>query len=328
MAKYPGATYRPLDEKQGQGKMARHDIVCLHTMVGYLSSTDAMFRRGGWSGTESHFGVGGKWGGDEARNLDGVVYQWQDTGWTADANLDGNRRIISIETADNAPGLAKDIQDWTPKQLDAIARIVAWACRTHDIPPVLIPDSKPGRRGIGYHRQGCEHSLGPGKVPGFLVVGGERWSNAKGKECPGPRRIAQIKTIIIPRVQALLKPKPAAPRPPASKPPVVKEPTVADALRDYKLTLATQVQVNRMNASNPAVPYKIGDTLDFDRLMMWGGPGIERIFQIVADLQQENEDQQLADEKAATQLQRIEDAITVLAARLGPPTATGEPRSV
>lgn len=310
--------------------MARHDIVCLHTMVGYLTSTDAMFRRGGWSGTESHFGVGGKWGGDVAKDYDGEVFQWQDTGWRADANLDGNPRIISIETADNAPNLVRDIQPWTPKQLDAIVKIIVWACKTHDIPAVLIPDSKPGRRGIGYHRQGCEHSSGVGKVPGFLVAGGERWSSSLGKECPGPQRIAQIKAIIIPRVQAALKPKPKPKPPVVVIPPPVKEPPVAEGnpLNDYRLVLTTQTQVNRMNEHGPKVPLKIGDSLTFDQLMMWGGPGIERIWMSIVALRKENEDQQLADEKAATQLQRIEDSLAVLTARLGPPTETGEPRSV
>ncbi len=172
----PGVTYRPLETVQRQARMTRHDIVCLHTMVGNLTSTDRMFRANGWGGTESHFGVGGKWGDGR----DGEIIQWQDTDFRADANLDGNPRVISIETGDNAPRSASDIGPWTPKQIDAIVRIIVWACKTYDIPAVLIPDSKPGRRGIGYHRQGCEHSRGVGTVPGFLLPGGERWSDDKG----------------------------------------------------------------------------------------------------------------------------------------------------
>lgn len=291
-------------------------------MVGYLTSTDAMFREGGYSGTESHFGVGGAWGGDLAKGYDGKVFQWQDTAYTADANLDGNHRIISIETADNAPKLVRDIRPWTPKQLDAIVKIIAWACKTHDIPPVLIPDSKPGRRGIGYHRQGCEHSLGVGRVPGFLVAGGERWSNAKGKECPGPQRIAQISTIIIPRVKALLSP----PKPPVAKPPV-KEPAVAEnPLKDYELVLKTPYQVAAMNSNGG--DFKVGSVLDFDRLMMWGGPGQERIYAVVLELLKEAKENQAAYEKNATALARIEDSLAVLTARLGQPTETGPARSV
>ncbi len=208
VTKYPAAAYRPLATTQGQAKMVRHDIVCLHTMVGNLTGTDSMFHANGWRGTESHFGVGGKWGADAKNNYDGRVFQWQDTAFSADANYEGNRRIISIETADNAPTAAADIQDWTPKQLDAIVRLVAWACKTYDIPVLLVPDSKSTRRGIAYHRQGCEHSLGIGRVPGFLVTGGERWSTSIGKECPGVRRITQLRNVVIPRVRALLAPPP------------------------------------------------------------------------------------------------------------------------
>lgn len=207
-----GAAYRPLAAGNPPRRLVSHDIICLHTMVGYLTSTYDYFAQNGWSGTESHFGVGGKWGRDASRGLDGAVWQFVDTDYQADANLDGNDRVISIETADNAPSLARDIEPWTPAQFEAIAQLVAKLCRTYDIPPVLIPDTKQGRRGIAYHQQGVEHSLGVGKVAGFLVAGGERWSTATGKECPGPRRIAQIPALLV-RVAQILHPAPVVPAP-------------------------------------------------------------------------------------------------------------------
>ena len=73
-------------------------------MVGYPPAR-TMFphrERRGYQGTESHFGVGGRWGGDAKAGLDGTVWQWQDLLYTADANLDGAWDVISIETADNA----------------------------------------------------------------------------------------------------------------------------------------------------------------------------------------------------------------------------------
>lgn len=210
MARFSRAAYRPLAAKQSQPEMDRHDIVCLHTMVGSLAGTDRYFKANGWGGTESHFGVGGIWGED----LDGVIYQWQDTQFTADANYQGNHRVISIETADNAPSRPSEIKPWTPKQIDSIVAITVWACRLYDIPAVLVPDSKPGRRGIAYHRQGCQHSQGVGAVPGFLVAGGERWTTSLGKECPGAARIKQVPGIVA-RVEAELKagakPAPAKP---------------------------------------------------------------------------------------------------------------------
>lgn len=192
------AAYRPLESKQGQPKMARHDIICLHTMVGNLTSTDRFFKQNGWSGTEAHFGVGGPWGD----GLDGVIYQWQDTDYRADANLDGNHRVVSIETGDNAPKLAKDIVPWSKAQTAAIVRLVAALCKRHGIPAVLVPDTRSDRRGIAYHRQGVQHSGGTHPA-GFLQPNCEHWSTSVGKECPGDARIDQIPEIIA-RVRAVL----------------------------------------------------------------------------------------------------------------------------
>ena len=203
---------------QSQRRMLAHDIVCLHTMVGFLISTDRFFRISngdGFRGTEAHYGVGGKWGKDLGGGLDGKAWQWQDRAYSADANYDGWDRVISIETADNA---ARPIQKWTPAQLDRLVDIIAWecspaahakcprswACHQSGIPAQLIPDTKAGRRGIGYHRQGCEHSDGTGSHPGWLVKGGERWSVSLGKDCPTQARINQLEDIVIPRVQARL----------------------------------------------------------------------------------------------------------------------------
>lgn len=174
--------WRPLASNwAAQGRLARHDIICLHTMVGSLTGTDQYFRRDGYGGVEAHFGVGG----------DGTVYQWQDTDYRADANLNGNHRIISIETADHGPEFPKwsgsDVPAWTPAQIEQIAQIIARCCRHYGIPCALVPDSRPERRGIAYHRQGCDP---------WRVAGGELWSSAYGKVCPGDRRIAQIPQVI------------------------------------------------------------------------------------------------------------------------------------
>lgn len=215
---YPRAEHRPLGP-QTEPRMTGHDVVCLHTMVGYLSSTDRYFRAAngaGYAGTESHFGVGGKWGGDAVAGLDGTVWQWQDLAHQADANLGGNPTTISIETADNA---ARPIAPWTPAQVESLAQLLAWlcapathaacpaawTCRREGIPLSLIPDTLPGRRGIGYHRQGCDP---------WRVAGGVKWSDSRGKDCPTETRIAQIPAIIA-RAQAIT----AAKRPPTPAPP-------------------------------------------------------------------------------------------------------------
>lgn len=192
MARYPGAEWRPLGP-QKQPRMTARDIFCIHTMVGSLSGTDGYFKQNGYGGTESHWGTG----------ADGTVYQWQDTDFTADANYRGSYRVLSVENADYGPGFPKwntndpsQVPAFTDAQIRALIDLGVWVCRTFDIPPVLIPDTKPGRRGIGYHAQG---------VPGNgLVPGGEVWSLARGKVCPGRLRIAQVKNVIVPGIAARL----------------------------------------------------------------------------------------------------------------------------
>jgi hypothetical protein len=186
VARMPGSRWRPLaDNWAAQPRMARFDLVLVHTAVGSFDGTYNYFRNsGGYTGAESHFMTSG----------DGLIDQYQDTAHRAEANGTANSRAISIENADMGPQFpawntasGDAVPAFTPQQIEANARICAWAHVTHGIPLELVPDSKPGRRGIGYHRLG---------VPGYMVAGGEQWSSARGKVCPGPRRIAQIPQII------------------------------------------------------------------------------------------------------------------------------------
>lgn len=185
---YPAATYRQIRTAR---PMSRHDVVCLHTMVGTLAGTENHFRR---VELESHFGV----------DADGAVVQWQDVELVARANGEGNHRLISVETVDKGPGFPSwtgaDVPAWNDAQVEAIARLLAWLCDRYAIPCAPIPDSLPARRGIGYHRQGVR-----GSFPDGLRPGGELWSSATGKVCPGDRRIAQVPAIIA-RANVLLSP--------------------------------------------------------------------------------------------------------------------------
>jgi hypothetical protein len=196
---YPDAEFDPLGP-QTEPRMAAHDIVCLHTMAATFAGTDSGFHANGYGGLESHFGISGS----------GRVKQWQDLDFQADANFNGNPRVISIETADKGEMFpawsGSDVPPWTDAQLDQIVPLVRWLCDTFDIPKQLVPDSKPGRRGIAYHRLGVPHSTHDPNAPGgpWLGPGGELWTHPEkglGKVCPGDRRIAQLKEIVIPRVQ-------------------------------------------------------------------------------------------------------------------------------
>lgn len=190
MARMPGADYRPLSIHGGA--MTGHDIACIHTMVGSLWGTDAYFRSGV---ANSHFGTGG----------DGHLVQWLDTATESWANLDGNPNVITCENADMGPEFApwsgSDVPAFTPAQVEILARWLAWVCspaahadcptswtcHAQGIPLELIPDDRPGRRGVGYHRHGIDN---------WRVTGGVLWSSHTGKVCPGDRRIAQVPAVI------------------------------------------------------------------------------------------------------------------------------------
>lgn len=196
--RYPKAQWRPLAaDETYQGLMTRHDGIVLHTAVGTLAGTDAYFMLGGYTGTESHFMVG----------PDGESHQYTDTARRADANLDANYRLLSIETADSGPPFPAwtggNVPPWTEAQLDAIAGIIAWAARTHNFPVRLMESSRSTERGIGWHRQGIDGNFPTGLLAG-RVADGERYSTTTGKVCPGDNRIRQIPTEILPRVQAIL----------------------------------------------------------------------------------------------------------------------------
>lgn len=213
MAKrYPGASWQPLGRPSDESAMRSHDLICVHTMVGTLPGTDDFFEDDGFGGTESHFGTGG----------DGACIQWQDLAFSADANLDGWHRVISIENADMGPGFpawsGSNVPRFTEPQADRLEDLIAWLCskeahadcptgwKCHQvgIPPVFVPDSKPGRRGICVHRQGIDGNFPDVPLLRGRVSGGERWSSAGGKACPGDRRILQTANEIVPAVRARL----------------------------------------------------------------------------------------------------------------------------
>jgi hypothetical protein len=184
MARMPGTTWVG---EHGSRKMVRHDIVCVHTIVGKAPAHKAHF----------------------STSADGEIFQSRDTDLQSGANVDGNPRVIAIENEDVGPSYGvwdtddgHAVPDFTDAQVDAIARICAWASTTHGIPLVPCPDSRPGSRGIAYHRQGINGNFGPFAFSG-RVDGGEVWTTSFGKVCPGDRRIRTLLDRIIPRAVAI-----------------------------------------------------------------------------------------------------------------------------
>lgn len=169
-------------DEHGSRKMSRYDIVCIHTIVGKAPAHAAHF----------------------STSMDGTIYQSRDTIYQSAANLDGNPRVIAIENADMPPtwvtGDGHAVPAFSAAQVESIAQICAWSHKTHGVPLTLCPDSKPGSKGIAYHRQGVDGNFKTsGYKYGGRVTGGEKWSTSGGKVCPGDRRIDQLINEIIPR---------------------------------------------------------------------------------------------------------------------------------
>lgn len=179
MARMPGATWD--GEHSPKRPMARYDIVCVHTIVGYAPAHAAHF----------------------STYAGGRIHQSRDTAYQSAANLDGNPRVLSVENEDHGPafGGTPQLPRWVPltdEQVEANAQILAWAHRVHGVPLQLCPDSRPGSRGLAYHRQGIDGNFGPGTAypARGRVPGGELWTSSPGKVCPTDVRIHQLPAIL------------------------------------------------------------------------------------------------------------------------------------
>lgn len=172
----PGALWR--GEQSPMVPMTSYDIFCIHTIVGFAPAHAAHF----------------------STTADGDIIQSRDTRYRSAANLEGNHRVIASENEDHGPrfGGTPSLPEWvplTPEQVAANAEIAKWLNATHGIPLSLCPDSRPGSRGLAYHRQGIDGNWLPGQFPG-RVDGGEHWSTSDGKQCPTDIRIAQLPDIL------------------------------------------------------------------------------------------------------------------------------------
>lgn len=160
MARYPGALWRPLPDRTAP--IAPTQAI-LHSAVSNADSLFPYFSRSD-VGVESHFYV----------RRDGFVEQMVDTGMRADANYKANSRAVSIETWD---GGDPDKTPWTPQQIDAMARLLAWLHHTHGIP--LTRTTAWDSPGVGGHSD----------YPGI-------WTPVRGKTCPGLIRRPQVDDVI------------------------------------------------------------------------------------------------------------------------------------
>lgn len=168
---YPGAIRKEIKKFRTPIRTQSRAFV-LHVAV---SEADSLY--GFFSGAQvaSHFYV----------RKDGTVEQYVNTRYQAPANLYGNATCISAESEGGVRNA--NSEPWTDAQVKALAQLSKWLNETHGIPLQVMPNSRPESRGIGYHRLG---------VNPYRVSGGELWSSAYGKICPGQGKINQVDNIV------------------------------------------------------------------------------------------------------------------------------------
>lgn len=172
MTVMPGAVWRPIPVSRSRPLRRKGRGVILHVAASEATSLFGFFST---ASVDSHFYVA----------KDGAIEQYVDTDLQAYASMDGNATTISVETQG---GVANpDGEPWTPQQVASLARICRWANEDEGVPLQVMPDSRPASRGIGWHRLG---------VRPWVVPGGEIWSAANGKRCPGDAKIAQVPAVV------------------------------------------------------------------------------------------------------------------------------------
>lgn len=182
MAVMPGVIWRPLTTDKSRWRLVPLRVN-LHVAVSEAASLFGYFN-GARSRPDSHFYV----------RRDGTIEQYVDTALVAYADLEGNGSTISIETQGGVT--ATQTEPWTTAQLDAMARIYAWAVKTHGIAVQIATDSRPGKtsHGLSWHRLGCDGNF-PGPPLHGRVASGRRYSRARGKVCPGNAKIRQVPDV-------------------------------------------------------------------------------------------------------------------------------------
>jgi hypothetical protein len=106
---------------------------------------------------------------------DGSIDQLCDTKSVIYAQFGASRWAVSIETEDDG----QSSTPWTPQQLAAIQKLIAWLHQEHGIPLRAMANANDA--GIGYHQQ-------------FAVY------NQSGHDCPGPVRVNQLVHTVLPRL--------------------------------------------------------------------------------------------------------------------------------
>lgn len=138
-------------------------VAILHVDGGNAESLYNFFD-GPSGGIESHFHV----------RKDGVIEQYRDTEYQADANRYANDFAVSIESQGLAAG------EWTPEQMKSIKRLLLWLRDVEDIPLTQVQTWDGA--GVGYHT---------------LFGAPSQWTPYV-KSCPGEDRKKQFHSELVP----------------------------------------------------------------------------------------------------------------------------------
>lgn len=190
MARCPFAEWKPVPYNSSDPRITATQGI-LHVDAGNASSLWRLFLAfQKTSGIEAHFFV----------KKNGDLEQYRDTNIQADANYKANPRAISVETQGFGSG------KWTPEQLATIKRLMLWLEDVEGIPLKVCPEwDEPG---WGYH----------------IMFGSPGAWTPVAKSCPGPNRIKQFKSVLVPWMREQNKPKPEPkPLPPKEVPPAAPE---------------------------------------------------------------------------------------------------------
>ena len=184
MALYPAAVKRLIPHNPAQDPPITPRVAILHVDAGGATGADlARYFTLGSGGIESHFSI----------DYDGTVTQFRDTAYQADANMSANNFAVSIETQGKGDGT------WTAQQLASIKALLTWLHTTHSIPLVKCPAWNGA--GVGYH-----------------ILFMQEWAGGP-RSCPGPLRIQQFGSVLVPWMAGTRAPASAVPSVP--KAPIV-----------------------------------------------------------------------------------------------------------
>lgn len=180
MAIYSGAKLRNIPPGANDPAITAIGAI-LHVDAANSGSLFSYFN-GPSGGIESHFFV----------RKDGVVEQYRDTKYEADANYHANSFIkngklygyVSIETQGLASG------EWNEAQLREIKKLLLWLSKTHGFP--LKRCATATDPGVGYH----------------VMFGAPGPWTPVAKSCPGPGRVKQFNDVLVPWFKTATNPPP------------------------------------------------------------------------------------------------------------------------